>query len=98
MSANSIRKDLDELMEICDIIYDEGECDGCPLWLNCLREDTVEDIWSEVSESRIKDFIEYVDELDEIREQRKREEEQEQREYEEEMRELYRGWRADRGI
>lgn len=64
MSANTIRKDIDELMLLCDKIGEEQECDDCPLLYNCLKEDTIEDIWSEVSEKRIKDFIEYADNID----------------------------------
>lgn len=64
MGATDIRKDIDELMQACDTIEDfVGGCINCPLKYNCLREESTEDFWASVSESRIQDFLEYADEL-----------------------------------
>ena len=66
MGATDIRKDIDELMQACDKIEPYvGGCTNCPLLYNCLREESTEDFWSNVSESRIEDFLQFADEIDE---------------------------------
>lgn len=62
--ARSIRANLDDMMQVCDAISDRMKCQSCPLFLNCLKEETVETIWSEVSERRIADFYDYGNDLD----------------------------------
>ena len=66
MSSESIRADIDELMMACDEIEDANRCIECPLKYNCLREESIEDIWSNVSVSRIEDFLDFADNLYEI--------------------------------
>ena len=66
MGAKDIRKSIDELMQACDSITDWVDgCSNCPLLSICLQEQTVEEFWSSVSESRIDDFLDYADEVNE---------------------------------
>lgn len=66
MSGKLTRQVIDELMQACDKIHEEYEaCDGCPIFFNCLLENTVEQLWDEVSAGRIQDFLDYADDLDE---------------------------------
>ena len=62
--ARNLRKEVDYFMQRCDLVNDEHECDDCPLKYNCLQYDSIEDIWSEVSVSRLADFLEYADEVE----------------------------------
>ena len=93
MSGKQVRASLDEMMEACDTIDGKSCCDRCPLFRNCVKEETYEDIWNNVSESRIDRFLELADNLDEILEE---EAEAEQRAYEEEMAELEREFNRNR--
>lgn len=60
-SAKLIRKELDYLMQMCDQVYEIDLCESCPMESHCLRDRTIEDIWSEVSEGMLADFLYYAD-------------------------------------
>lgn len=59
--AQKFRTEIDAMMQCCDCIFDRDKCDDCPLYHNCLRDESVESIWSDVSAERIARFYEYAD-------------------------------------
>lgn len=59
--AHRIRKHIDELMQLCEEVYQKEQCEKCPIKARCLRDTSVEEIWSDVSVMRLADFIEYAD-------------------------------------
>lgn len=63
--ARNFRTNLDEFMQNCDKVNDYNGCYDCPLCKNCLKEETIEDIWSNVSVERLASFLEYANVIDE---------------------------------
>ena len=61
--AKSFKNELDSIMQSCDCVHDLDQCDGCPLHNNCLRDSSIEDIWSGVSVMAIADFYEYSEDV-----------------------------------
>ena len=63
MGATDIRKSIDELMQACDNITECEECTMCPLYDDCLKDSSVEDLWNTVSERTIARFLCYADKV-----------------------------------
>ena len=63
MGAKVIRKSIDELMQACDNISEREECTMCPLYDDCLKHTTIEDMWDWVSERMIARFLCYADKV-----------------------------------
>lgn len=62
--ADKFRRLVDEFMQLCDYIEEIEECEDCPMNLYCFKDTSVEEIWSDVSVSRLADFMEYADEME----------------------------------
>ncbi len=60
-SAKLIRKELDYLIQMCDQAYDLELCDTCPISQHCVRATSIEDMWSEVSENTLAEFLYFAD-------------------------------------
>lgn len=60
-SSQRIRKELDYLMQMCDEVSFKDLCEECPMESYCLKDTSVEELWSDVSAMRIADFLYYAD-------------------------------------
>lgn len=62
--AEKFREEIDEFMRACDVIEEYEECRDCPLRYYCLKDESVDTIWNEVSITRLEEFLEYSDDVE----------------------------------